>query len=76
MTERQMIGYGLMLLIAITLAAFLWWKSHNTFDKKYGRQRKRDQQQYLAALEKQTAEDALLSQARETSGPEGPGKIL
>ena len=78
MTERMMIGYGLMLLVVLALAAFLWWKSHNTFDKKYRRQRVRDQKRYLDALdrkeEEDEEEDASLTQTADAHRSDGERK--
>ena len=74
MTERMMIGYGLMLLVVLALAAFLWWKSHNTFDKKYRRQRVRDQKRYLDALDRKEDDEAAFSQAEQNGHPDGGGK--
>ena len=74
MTERMMIGYGLMLLVVLALAAFLWWKSHNTFDKKYRRQRVRDQTRYLDALDRKEEEEAALTQTADAHRSDGERK--
>lgn len=42
MTERHMIAYGLLLLLALAVGAIVWWNVHHSHGRTLARRRKRD----------------------------------
>jgi hypothetical protein len=37
MTDRLLIAYGLMLLMAVWIGGFVWWKRYHSFTRSYAR---------------------------------------
>ncbi len=44
MTDRLMIAYGLMILMAVTLAGALWWNMYHSHRRVHARRMARERQ--------------------------------
>lgn len=48
MTDRLMIAYGLMVLIAVALGAIIWWSVHHSYRRTYQRRMLRERKRIAA----------------------------
>lgn len=59
MTARELTAYALIAAMLIVLACWIAWTRHNSPERKYGRQRKRDLERYQERLDsKETGPDS------------------
>ena len=63
MTERQLIAYTMLALLAVAIAAMVWWGRHNsarrTLARKQAKQRKQSDARAMALMSAADAGDQI-----------------